>query len=232
MKKSTIMSAVLAVSGASGLALASDFSAEFVGRIGVAEAVTIDGDIYAAGQWGFDYTSARPADTAGQFSGDRFYTFCIELQDIASGSEDYDLGEISDAPNPVSSNGGVPYGEADMQEVNAVVAAAIRLDWINNDLSREVGTSPEQLAAIQGAIWAVLFDGMTVAGIGDVATWMDTLMTEAATDPTASVSGMLAMSSAGSQDQLFIVPLPPAAFAGLLTLGGIAAASRIRRNRA
>jgi len=232
MNKSMTMTAALVIAGTSGLALASDFSAEFVGRIGVAEAVTIDGETYAAGMWGFDYTSARPGDTAGQFSGDRFYTFCIELQDINSGSQDYDLGEISEAPNPVSSNGGVPYGEADMQEVNAVVAAAIRMDWINSDLSRVAGTSPEQLAAVQGAIWAVLFDGSTVAGIGDVATWMDSLMAEAASDPTAQVSGMLAMSSAGTQDQLFIVPLPPAAFAGLLTLGGIAAASRIRRNRA
>lgn len=232
MKKSMTMTAVLAIAGASGLAVASDFSAEFVGRIGVADAVTIDGVHHAAGQWGFEYTSARPSDTAGQFSGNRFYTFCIELQDINNGSTDYDLGEISDAPNPVSSNGGVPYGEADMQEVNAVVAAAVRMDWINGDLSRVAGTSPEQLAAIQGAIWAVLFDGMTVEGVGGVATWMDTLMAEAASDPTARVSGMLAMSSADSQDQLFIVPLPPAAFAGLLTLGGIAAASRIRRNRA
>ena len=40
---------------------------------------------------------------------------------------------------------------------------------------------------------------------------------------------MKAMLNATTQDQLFIVPLPTAAFAGLLTLGGLGAFSRIRR---
>ncbi len=227
--KTKITIAVLAASAS--LSLAQDFSAEFIGRTGVGSAVTIDGEVQSAGQFGFQYTSAIPDIAGGQFSTTTFFTFCIELQRVESGSVDYTIGDISDAPNPVSSNGGAPYGAADEQEVNAVVAAAMRLNWINADLSIS-GANNSQLAAIQGLIWKVLFDGSTVEGIGNVATWMDVLAAEAATDPTARVANLATMTSATSQDQLYIVPLPPAALAGLLTLGGLAGVARIRRNRA
>ncbi len=232
MKKSmTKMAMVALIAGTSGAALASDFSAEFVGRHGVIGGVTVDGAAQNAGSWGFEYTSAIPGDAAGQFATTRFFTFCIELQPISGGDVAYDIGDISSAPNPVSSNGGVPYGEADSREVQAVVAAAMRLDWINSDLSANTATD-SQLAAIQGMIWSVLFDGSTVAGVGDVATWMSALAAETALDPTARIYRMRAMTSMDSQDQLYIVPLPPAAFAGLATLGAIAGVARIRRNRA
>jgi hypothetical protein len=37
------------------------------------------------------------------------------------------------------------------------------------------------------------------------------------------------MVAGGNQDMLYVVPLPPAAFAGLATLVGVAGVARLRR---
>jgi len=79
-------------------------------------------------------------------------------------------------------------------------------------------------------IWKVVLDEAVVTGNGSVATEMAALQVEIDMDPSATVSGLVAMLNADSQDQLFIVPLPTAAFAGLMMLGGLAGAKRLRRS--
>jgi hypothetical protein len=59
---------------------------------------------------------------------------------------------------------------------------------------------------------------------------MAILEAEYNSNPTGSISHLRAMISADSQDQHFIVPLPTAALAGLMTLAGIGGIKRLRRN--
>ena len=234
MKKSTIICASLAM--LSGTALAG-FDAEHTGLTGVVDGVHINntgtgGFInfdFDAGHNNFVYTDVGGQRGGGQFSGGSFSTFCIELQNTLGGSRSYDVTDIHNSPNPAPGNGGAQYDMADEAEVNAVVAAAIRLGWINSDLSAASATNT-QLAAIQGQLWKVVLDDAVVTGNGSVATEMLALQNEIANDPSATVSGLVAMLNANTQDQLFIVPLPTAALAGLLTLGGLAGVKRLRRS--
>lgn len=220
--------ALLALASSAGVAAAADFTAEFEDIHGRNNAILIDGVAQNAGHMEFQYSGPIPSNAVGQFRNSTFFTFCIELQQVGRNPEPYDIRKISDAPNPSSSNGGMPYGSADEQEVHAVVAAAIRLGWLNSDIS--LGTaSQNELAAIQGMIWKVLFDGSTVVGnTAGVTAAMATLEAEAASDPNARVQNLRAMANPDAQDQLYIVPLPPAAWAGLAMLGGLAA-TRLRR---
>lgn len=234
MKKTMIMSVMLAAAGAAH----AGFDAEYAGMTGVDNGVNINntgtgGFInlnFDAGHNNFNYTDVGGDRGAGQFSGGSFSTFCIELQNTLGGSRSYDVTGIQNSPNPSPGNGGPQYDSADEAEVHAVVAAAIRLGWINNDLSAGVNATNTRLAAIQGQIWKVVLDLAVVTGNGAVGTEMTALQSEIANDPSATVVGLRAMLNADTQDQLFVVPLPTAALAGLLTLGGLAGVKRLRRN--
>lgn len=234
MKTKTMIVAA-AIAASSGLAMA-DFDAEYLGRTG-SGTIHIDntgtGGVinqnFSAGHLEFAYTDVGGQRGGGQFSGGTFSTFCIELQDIQNGTHTYDVDAIQNGPNPAPGVGGPAYDSADEAEVHAVVAAAISLGWLNADLSAGASATDVRMTAIQGQIWKVLFDEAVVTGNGAVAPEMAALAAEIALNPTATVANMKAMLNATTQDQLFIVPLPTAAFAGLLTLGGLGAFSRIRR---
>lgn len=234
MKKTMIISVMLAAAGA----VHAGFDAEYTGMTGVDGGVNINntgtgGFInlnFNAGHNNFNYTDVGGDRGAGQFSGGSFSTFCIELQNTLGGSRSYDVTGIQNSPNPSPGNGGPQYDSADEAEVHAVVAAAIRLGWINDDLSAGANATNTRLAAIQGQIWKVVLDLAVVTGNGSVGTEMTALQSEIANDPSATVAGLRAMLNADTQDQLFVVPLPTAALAGLLTLGGFAGIKRLRRN--
>ena len=236
MKNRTLITG-LALAASCGMAFAG-FDAEHTGITGVNNSVHIDntgsGGLinldFNAGHNNFVYTDVGGQRGAGQFSGGSFSTFCLELQTTLNGSRSYDVDLIRNSPNPSPGNGGPQYDLADEAEVNAVVAAAISLGWINSDLSAGAGATNTRLAAIQGMIWKVVLDEAVVTGNGSVGTAMATLQGEIDLNPNATVSGLRAMLNADTQDQLFIVPLPTAAFAGLLTLGGLAGVKRMRRN--
>ncbi len=231
--KTRIALAALAV--ASGSALAS-FDAQWDSLAGVNDSIHIDntgtgGSInqnFNAGQWTWHYVGAGDRG-GGQFSGGSFATFCIELQNIGNGPHTFDVNAIHNAPNPSPGVGGPQYDLADEAEVNAVVAAAIALGWINADLSHGTGTN-QQLAAIQGMIWQVVLDDAVVtAANAGVGLQMSALQAQISLNPNATVQYLAAMTSLDSQDQLFIVPLPTAAFAGLMTLVGLVGVKRLRR---
>lgn len=228
---------ITVLAGSCGLAIAG-FDAEHTGFAGVSGGVNINntgsgGFInmnFDAGHNIFTYTDMGGDRGAGQFAGGSFATFCVELQNTLSGSRSYDIDSIQNGPNPSPGSGGPQYDSADEAEVNAVVAAAIRLGWINSDLSAGANATDTRLAAIQGQVWKVVLDNSVVTGNGAVATAMSDLQAEIAMDPSATVAGLRAMLNADTQDQLFVVPLPTAAFAGLITLGGLAGVKRLRRS--
>ncbi len=222
----------------SGFAVAG-FDATYLGRTGVDAAIQIDNtgtggfvnQSFGAGHLGFAYTDVGGDRGAGQFSGGSFNTFCIELQNILGTEQSYEVDSIENGPNPEIGAGGPAYDAADAAEVNAVVAAAISMGWLNNDLSANSATNA-QLAGIQGMIWKMVLDDAVVeaaAGQTDVATAMSDIQNHLDNNTWGSVNGLRAMLNANTQDQLFVVPLPTAALAGLITLGGLAGFSRLRR---
>lgn len=208
-----ILSTAIVLSALSSTLLAGDFEAEFAGRSGPGGIVHIDntasggtysGDV-GAGHMNFDYTDVDGLRGTGQFESGRFRTFCIELQNVLNNSRMYDITEIADGPNPVAGNGEGNYDLADETEVHAVVAAAIRLGWINPDLSSTDITTDTLLSAIQVAIWQVLLDNSVVtANVPAISLEVAVLVAEAATDPTARVAGLRAMSNPDTQDMLFV----------------------------
>lgn len=229
MKNIVCMAAIVAAS--SGAAIAADFQAAWTGIDPNATTVSADGFTggIQGGYMNFAYAgpSARPG--IGQFTNATFQTFCIELQNVSGGMFDWEVVDVATAPNP-----GVPnaYGAAVEGRIHAIVAAAISLGWIAGDLS---GATSDQATAIQAGIWAAIGSDNATIDLADVdgnatidALWA-TLHAAYSSDTDARVSGLMAMTTEGSQDMLYVVPLPPAAFAGLATLVGIAGVSRLRR---
>jgi hypothetical protein len=219
------------------LASAADFKAEQIGFTGgnvitVGTLGTFRGGLieYAYGEGG-----SAAGKAAGQFVGNeggRFVTFCIELEQTAQSSmRDYTITSLALAPTPsggqFNPNAPGPYGSAVAVRINEVVAAAVSQGWINSDLS--LGTAnTNQLIGIQAAIWDAIYGpNVVTVSIEAAQTAMITL-----TDTYGSgarVKGLAAAISANSQDILYVVPLPPAAFAGLATLFGVAGVARLRR---
>ena len=234
MKNIVGMTAVLAAT--SGMALAADFNAQrtgFDGRGGITVTTNAGTDTVAGGHIQFTYDGAgAPAGKAkGQFAGSSFWTFCIELDQFASQQmKAYDIVAVKDAPDP-SAGGANPnapssYGYGIESAIHEVVAAAISLMWIESDLSLGAQGNTDRLAAIQGEIWRAIYGNASYSN-GNVSTAATTL--NGAIVAGARVSGLRAMTNPTSQDMLYVVPLPPAAFAGLATIFGIAGVARLRR---
>jgi hypothetical protein len=166
---------------------------------------TYDRNIYA-GHLDFEYQDTNGVRGAGQFADGSFETFCMELQDVSTAPREYTVRSIADAPIPAGGNLIPPYDEADEAELNAALAAAVRLGWINADLSSNADTTNLRRAAIQGLIWQVLFDGASVeATSAEIGSAMAALITEAAAAPSATIPGLHALTSPVSQDILFVV---------------------------
>ncbi len=225
--------AAMAVVLASGSAYAG-FQADYIDITGVGNAIRIDNTangginaLYAAGHFNFQYDDVGGDRGLGQFSGGTFSTFCIELQTARDAM--YEIDQIRNAPNPTP--GAVPdYDAVDEAEVAAVISAAVALEWINSDLSAGSNVTNARLAAIQGLIWDAVLDGAVVtANHSGVGTAMSTLSAQIGHVDNPEIFNLQAMVSADSQDQLFIVPLPTAAFAGMLTLAGLGGYKRLNR---
>lgn len=236
--KNIVCSAAL-LAATSG-ALAADFNAQRTGFTGTGGITVTDGSsvVHAVSGGHIEFTygvgGSPAAGAAGQFvgpAGSSFNTFCIELdQGASTAMKPYDIVDLASAPNPAAggANPNAPsaYGSAIATNIRKVVASAIALGWINADLSATVLTTNARLAAIQGEIWKAIYGNVSYSSNSEVAT----LVTRVNGGLDGShVAGLRAMVSSSAQDQLYVVPLPPAAFAGLATLVGIAGVSRIRR---
>ena len=237
----TIVCSAALLAATSGASLAADFDAQRTGFTGVG-GITVTTNLGTAGYSGglieFTYgVGGSPAGmAAGQFvgpQGSTFNTFCIELDQGASQlMKSYDIVDLASAPNPAAGganpNNPNAYGPTIATAIKKVVAAAIGLGWLNGDLSAASATTA-QLAAIQGEIWRAVYGNASYSngGVNTAATTLANTVT--AGTYGSSVKGLRAMVSGSSQDQLYVVPLPPAAFAGLATLAGIAGVSRLRR---
>ena len=177
-------------------------------------------------------------------------SFCIELGQVTSGSwRTFEVTSILNAPNPeTNSPGGSGYGETVQRRIHSVVRAAIDAGIIDARLQPVSGTTQQEMAAVQLGIWEAIWEQsgtLSLAGGTSTASTTNSAVNsalsgilssannfmalEASEFGTFKVAGLVALASSNAQDQLAIVPLPPAAFAGLGLLGVAGVARRLRK---
>ncbi|MCC5822935.1 MAG: hypothetical protein LAT64_04580 [Phycisphaerales bacterium] len=208
---STKQAAVAAVVAAAGSAFAGTVDLNYLGVSGGTSAakLRVSGVTYYAGHMTHMYTS-------GARSGQTFNTFCIDIEEAATpGSATYQIIDLADAPIP-----GVAFGQAKADAVSAVIANAIAMGWIDNRLQGDTGHSDYlgRMGAIQAAIWEALGFGVNIGASqtsNSLAVAYGQLMNENSFDSSLRTAGLRAIAAPGQQDMLYIIPLPPAAFAGL-----------------
>lgn len=171
----------------------------------------------------------------------------------------FTLGAVTDAPNPTSGNASNPnsrYTADQQRRLNAVMTAARNAGYLNN-LGQFVALSNANAAsAIQVLVWESLWEANPIGTPVTGATWNLTTGNFQVTSGWSNISSIVAslITSATSiynnasspilvrslisggtatsgQDQAVMVPLPPAAFAGLGTLAGVIGLGYIRRRR-
>ena len=171
-----------------------------------ATSLRINGANYKAGHMIHDVLS-------GSGAGTQYNSFCIEIGEFATtGPATYALVNLADAPAP-----GAPYGQAAADAVSAVIANAIAKGWIDSRLQADSGQTGYlgKMGAIQAAIWEALGEGVDVNSSqtsDELAFYYYQLMN--GFDASARANGLVAAVAEGRQDMLYVVPLPPAAFAG------------------
>jgi hypothetical protein len=225
MKTSIAMFAVCAV--ASGSVLADTVDVRYTGIAGGGSATTLrvaDGTYYA-GHMNHVFTS-------GDRQGESFSSFCIDFAEHANTSgATYQIVDIADAPMP-----GTPYGQVVADRINAVVANAAALGWIDNKLQADTDQTDYlgKMGAIQAAIWEAFGSDVRVGNhrtSNALENYYSILMDDETFDSSLRLNGLKAIVADGQQDMLYVVPLPPAAFAGLGMLGTIAGVRTIRRRK-
>lgn len=170
--------------------------------------------------------------TSGTRAGESFNTFCVDVREYArSGPTTYEIIDLADAPRP-----GAPYGQAKADAVSAVVANAIALGWIDRNLQADSAATGYlgRMGAIQAAIWGAL--GYDIRDNSSRTSdslnyYYDILLDSSTFDSTLRTNGLRAIVAANQQDMLYIVPLPPAAWAGAGLLIAVAGVRQVRRRR-
>ncbi len=201
---------MLVLAAGSSLAMADTIDARYVQIAGGSGAthLRVGGTTYYAGHMMHEYTS-------GARSGQQFASFCIDLGEVAVNSpKGYQLVDLADAPMP-----GTAYGQLIADKINAVVANAVALGWIDNKLQADSGQVGylAKMGAIQAAIWQAVGGNVQLNASqtnASLRNYHAVLMNEATFDHEARIGGLKAMVAPGAQDMLYVVPLPPAAFAG------------------
>lgn len=176
-------------------------------------------------------------DVAGTTQTGDFYSFCIELQNTdRSNISEYQIVNLTDAPDPDLSGSDTSYTQAQADAVVEAVAKAVQLDWITSNLQMGADGNSDRMTAIQMAIWIALDFGdfnsiyTTSNFAADLALSHLLFNTTVDANIETMMAGRLRAAVAdGEQDMLYVVPLPPAAWAGLGLLGVCAGVRQARR---
>jgi len=225
MKKSIAIAIVC--SAVSGAAIAETVDVRYTGIAGGRDAshLRVEGGTYYAGQMMHEFTG-------GARAGQTFGTFCIDFQERANTSgATYQIVDIADAPMP-----GVPYGREIANKINAVVANAAALGWIDGKLQADANQTDylAKMGAIQAAVWEAFGSDIDIDNhrtYNSLASYYEVLTNDQTFDSSLRIQGLRAIVAEGQQDMLYVVPLPPAAFASLGLLGGIAGVRTVRRRK-
>jgi len=108
------------------------------------------------------------------------------------------------------------------------------MGWIDANLQANAAQADylAKMGAIQAAIWEALGHDFQVNSSGtssSLRAQYNLLTNENSFDSSLRMAGLRAAVADGQQDQLWIVPLPSSALAGLGLLGGIAGVRTLRR---
>ena len=226
MKKNMITFAVVCAA-ATGSAMADTVEMRYTGVAGNSSAATlrVEGGTYYAGHMNHVFTS-------GDRQGESFATFCIDFSEGAhKTTRTYQIVDLAQAPMP-----GTPYGQVISDKINAVVANAAALGWIDRTLQADTTQTDytAKMGAIQAAIWEAFGSDIDVGNsrtTNALESYYNILMDQNSFDNSMRINGLRAMVAEGQQDMLYVVPLPPAAFAGLGMLGTIAGVRTLRRRK-
>ncbi|MCC5822932.1 MAG: hypothetical protein LAT64_04595 [Phycisphaerales bacterium] len=217
--------AVAGLGLAAGIASADTLELSFVQIAGGGGAATVElnGSGIQAGHLVHAYAS-------GSKAGQQFATFCIEVAQTVGGTAVYNIVELTQAPVP----GAVKYTQSQADMVNAIVANAAAMGWIDNRLQADAGQTNYlgRMGAIQAAIWEALGESIdlnSAATSASLASAYNELMDAQSFNPSLRINGLRALVNAQRQDLLYVVPLPPAAFAGLGMLGACFGVRAVRR---
>lgn len=212
----------------SGSAIADTVDARYTGLAGGDNAMHLQvaGNTYFAGHMTHTFTS-------GDRQGESFSTFCIDFNETANLNQNstYQIVDVANAPMP-----GTPYGQGIADQINAVVANAAALGWIDNRLQADTNQTDylAKMGAIQAAIWEAFGSDVQVGNsrtTNALESYYNTLTDGNTFNSHLRINGLKAMVADGQQDMLTVVPLPPAAFAGLGMLAGIAGVRTVRRRK-
>jgi hypothetical protein len=229
--RTSLIVASLAVVCTAGLASANtvrftDATGKYNGTTGGAFVATrVSGDVGHTGGLGL--------------TGNNFYTFCVERNASIqlNGTTTY-FGQIAMSSSQ-GANGGVTTGTVRLSNITARLYREFRSNGRFGNVGSFVNgyTTTAQTDAIQNAIWAAQGQ-ITVSSLtGDSLALYNWAKANSASGLkgvrvlrlwTTNTGGVL---SGASQDQLTMIPLPPAAWAGLGTLGCLLGASHIRRRK-
>ena len=190
------------------------------------------------------FVATRVSGDVGRTGGlglpnNQFYTFCVERNASIqlNGTTTY-FGQISMSSSQAA-NGGVTTGTVRLSNITARLYREFRTTGRFGNVGSFANgyTTAAQTDAIQNAIWAAQGQ-ITVSSLtGDSLALYNWAKANSASGLkgvrvlrlwTTNTNGVL---SGASQDQLTMIPLPPAAWAGLGTLGCLLGASHIRRRK-
>jgi hypothetical protein len=167
---------------------------------------------------------------SGPNPGSNFRTFCVELQqNVQDGPTEYTIVDLTDARTP-----GPSLTQAQVDEISSVVANAVALGWIGGNLQADTTQTnyAGRMGAIQAAIWDAIDAGVDIndpATDDSIRKAYGTLLDGSTFDSSLRLAGLLALASDTAQDMLYVVPLPPAAFAGMGLLGACLGVRTMRR---
>lgn len=212
---------------ATGMAMADSVDVRYTGIAGGSSAshLRVEGGTYYAGHMNHEFTS-------GSRAGDSFASFCIDFAESANTSgATYQIVDIADAPMP-----GTPYGQTISDRINAVVANAAELGWIDSRLQADTNQTDylAKMGAIQAAVWEAFGSDVQIDSSrtsNSLASYYNILMDTQTFDNSLRLRNLKAIVANNQQDMLYVVPLPSAAMAGLGLLGGIAGVRTVRRRK-
>lgn len=157
---------------------------------------------------------------SGPKAGSNFRTFCVELQQtVQDGPTEYNISALTDARTP-----GPSLTQSQADGISAVVANAAAMGWIDAGLQADTTQAnyAGRMGAIQAAIWEAIGEDVNIdnASTSDsIRNAYSTLMSGLTFDSSLRLAGLRALTSSTAEDMLYVVPLPPAVFAGAGMLG-------------
>ncbi len=190
----------------------------------------------------------EPNDSANFLNGRTVATFCTDiLESVDTRWRVYSAANVDVAPNGQSlvSN---PMGENRAGRLGQLYNFGLTNGllnqcggWANDD--RTDGANRDRAAAWQLLVWEIVFGdaedtnwdangALRVSGLTLGVRNYFSQFRDLSEDFAQHVSGFRAAVRSGSQDQLVIIPLPPAVYAGLGMLGLMAGARYLRRRQA